>query len=168
MIKAASEQLALSSAAHLFNLPTTRHDAHSSARHSKDKNKAAPEQLRAASDRKRAIDELKAPWRFRGTLTPKPTMTSQLICLLIWNGNKILLSRIVSGGVANIHRAKAEPSCSSAQDDSSTLPLTPCLKIEVGHRIFLEHERNYKLGMDALVTVFFWNTNGIMVWAWML
>ena len=37
-----------------------------------------------------------------------------------------------------------------------------------GHRMFLEHERNYGLGMDALVTVCSWNTNGIMVWAWML
>ena len=36
------------------------------------------------------------------------------------------------------------------------------------HRILLEHERNYGLGMDALVTVFSWNTSGIMVWAWML
>ena len=31
-----------------------------------------------------------------------------------------------------------------------------------------EHERNYDLGMDALVTVCSWNTNGIMIWAWML
>ena len=31
-----------------------------------------------------------------------------------------------------------------------------------------EHERNYGLGMDALVTVCSWNTNGIIVWAWML
>ena len=37
-----------------------------------------------------------------------------------------------------------------------------------GHRMLLEHERNYDLGMDALVTVCSWNTNGIMVWAWML
>ena len=34
--------------------------------------------------------------------------------------------------------------------------------------MLLEHERNYGLGMDALVTVCSWNTNGIMVWAWML
>ena len=34
--------------------------------------------------------------------------------------------------------------------------------------MLLEHERNYDLGMDALVTVCFGNTNGIMVWAWML
>ena len=34
-------------------------------------------------------------------------------------------------------------------------------------RMFLEHERNYSLGMDALVSVCFWNTSGIMVWAWM-
>ena len=34
--------------------------------------------------------------------------------------------------------------------------------------MLLEHERNYSLGMDALVTVCSWNTNGIMVWAWML
>ena len=37
-----------------------------------------------------------------------------------------------------------------------------------GHRMLLEHERNYDLGMDALVTVCSWNTNGIMIWAWML
>ena len=37
-----------------------------------------------------------------------------------------------------------------------------------GHRMLLEHERNYALGMDALVPVCSWNTNGIMVWAWML
>ena len=36
-----------------------------------------------------------------------------------------------------------------------------------GHRMLLEHERNYGLGMDALVTVCSWNTNGIMIWAWM-
>ena len=34
--------------------------------------------------------------------------------------------------------------------------------------MLLEHERNYDLGMDALVTVCSWNTNGIMIWAWML
>ena len=37
-----------------------------------------------------------------------------------------------------------------------------------GHRMLLEHERNYGLGMDAPVTVCSWNTNGIMVWTWML
>ena len=37
-----------------------------------------------------------------------------------------------------------------------------------GHSMLLEHERNYVLGMDALVTVCSWNTNGIMLWAWML
>ena len=37
-----------------------------------------------------------------------------------------------------------------------------------GERMLLEHERNYGLGMDALVGVCSWNTNGIMVWAWML
>ena len=31
-----------------------------------------------------------------------------------------------------------------------------------------EHERNYALGMDALVTVCSSSTNGIMRWAWML
>ena len=36
------------------------------------------------------------------------------------------------------------------------------------HRMLLEHERNYGLGMDALVIVCSWNTNGIMVWACML
>ena len=37
-----------------------------------------------------------------------------------------------------------------------------------GHRMPLEHERNYGLGMEALVTLYSWNTNGIMVRAWML
>ena len=37
-----------------------------------------------------------------------------------------------------------------------------------GHRMLLEHERNYGLGMDALVTVCSWNTNGSIVWAWVL
>ena len=34
--------------------------------------------------------------------------------------------------------------------------------------MLLEHERNYDLGMGALGTVCSWNTNGIMIWAWML
>ena len=34
--------------------------------------------------------------------------------------------------------------------------------------MLLEHERNYGLGMDALVGVCSWNTNGIIFWAWML
>ena len=34
--------------------------------------------------------------------------------------------------------------------------------------MLLEHERYYGLGMDALVSVCSWNTNVIMVWAWML
>ena len=38
----------------------------------------------------------------------------------------------------------------------------------VGQRMLLEHERNYGLGMDALVTASSRNTNGIMVRAWML
>ena len=37
-----------------------------------------------------------------------------------------------------------------------------------GHHVLLEHERNYRLGMDALVSVCSWNTNGIEVWAWIL
>ena len=37
-----------------------------------------------------------------------------------------------------------------------------------GDCMLLEHERNYGLGMDAQVTVCSWNTNGMMVWAWML
>ena len=37
-----------------------------------------------------------------------------------------------------------------------------------GHRMLLEHEQRYGLGMDALVAVGSWNTNGIMVWAWLL
>ena len=36
-------------------------------------------------------------------------------------------------------------------------------------RMLLERERNYGLGMDALlVGVCSWNTNGIMAWTWML
>ena len=34
--------------------------------------------------------------------------------------------------------------------------------------MLLEHDRYYGLGMDALAIVCSWNTNGIMVWAWML
>ena len=34
--------------------------------------------------------------------------------------------------------------------------------------MLLEHEPNNGLDMDALVSVCFWNTSGIMVWAWML
>ena len=37
-----------------------------------------------------------------------------------------------------------------------------------GQRMLLEHERDYGLGMDALVIVCSGNTSGIMVWAWML
>ena len=37
-----------------------------------------------------------------------------------------------------------------------------------GHRMLLEHERNYDLGMDALISGCSWNTNGIMIWARML
>ena len=32
--------------------------------------------------------------------------------------------------------------------------------------MLLEHERDYDFGMDALVTVCSWNTNGIMILAW--
>ena len=34
--------------------------------------------------------------------------------------------------------------------------------------MILEHEQKYGVGMDALVTVCCWNTNGIMIWACML
>ena len=37
-----------------------------------------------------------------------------------------------------------------------------------GQRMLWEHERDYGLGMDALVSVCSGNTNEIMVWAWML
>ena len=37
-----------------------------------------------------------------------------------------------------------------------------------GHRLHLEHERNYGLGMYAPVAVCSWSTNGVMIWAWML
>ena len=35
-------------------------------------------------------------------------------------------------------------------------------------RMLLEHERNYGLGMGSLVSACTWNTNVIMVWAWIL
>ena len=35
-------------------------------------------------------------------------------------------------------------------------------------RMHLEHERDYGLGMDSLVSVCTWNTNVIMVLAWVL
>ena len=34
--------------------------------------------------------------------------------------------------------------------------------------MLLEQERYYGVGMDALIIVCSWNTNGIMLWAWML
>ena len=34
--------------------------------------------------------------------------------------------------------------------------------------MLLEPARNYRLGMDALVSVCSWNPHGIMAWAWML
>ena len=34
--------------------------------------------------------------------------------------------------------------------------------------MLLEYERDYDFGMDALVTVCSWNTNEIMISAWML
>ena len=37
-----------------------------------------------------------------------------------------------------------------------------------GQRMLLKRERNYDLSIDALVSVCSWNTNGTMVWAWML
>ena len=37
-----------------------------------------------------------------------------------------------------------------------------------GQRMRLEHEANYGLSMDALVSVCSWNTKGNMAWAWML
>ena len=37
-----------------------------------------------------------------------------------------------------------------------------------GNPMLLEHERYYALGMGAVATVCSWNTNVIMVWAWML
>ena len=37
-----------------------------------------------------------------------------------------------------------------------------------GNPMLLEHERHHGLGMDALATLCSWNTNVIMVWAWML
>ena len=37
-----------------------------------------------------------------------------------------------------------------------------------GDGMLLEHERNYSSGMEALMTVCSWRTNGIMAWAWML
>ena len=37
-----------------------------------------------------------------------------------------------------------------------------------GPRMLLEQAQNYGLGLDALVTVCSRNTNGTMVWAWMM
>ena len=37
-----------------------------------------------------------------------------------------------------------------------------------GQPMLLEHECYYGFGMDALVSVCSWNTNAVMVWAWML
>ena len=37
-----------------------------------------------------------------------------------------------------------------------------------GDYMLLDTERNYGLGMDALVIACPWNTNRIMAWAWML
>ena len=37
-----------------------------------------------------------------------------------------------------------------------------------GQRMLFEHERDYGFAMDALVIVCSGNTNGSMVWAWML
>ena len=37
-----------------------------------------------------------------------------------------------------------------------------------GLRTLSQHERNYALGMDALVSVCSWNTNINMLWAWMV
>ena len=36
-----------------------------------------------------------------------------------------------------------------------------------GNRMLWEHERYHALGMDAVATVCSWNTNVIMLWAWM-
>ena len=36
-----------------------------------------------------------------------------------------------------------------------------------GYRMLLEHEGDYGLGMDAMVTVCSWSTKEIMAWAWM-
>ena len=49
--------------------------------------------------------------------------------------------------------------------DARTL-LSLCMEALYSHRMLLEHERYYGLGMDALVTVCSWNTNVLMVWAW--
>ena len=37
-----------------------------------------------------------------------------------------------------------------------------------GHRMLSGHERNYGLGLDALVTICSRDTNAIIAWAWML
>ena len=37
-----------------------------------------------------------------------------------------------------------------------------------GQRMLLGHEWKYGVGTDALVSLCSWDTNGIMVWAWML
>ena len=42
------------------------------------------------------------------------------------------------------------------------------LGMDHGDSMLLEHERNYGLGMDALVTICSGKAHGITVWAWML
>ena len=37
-----------------------------------------------------------------------------------------------------------------------------------GHCVLSEHEHYYGLSMGAVITVCSWNTNVIMVWAWVL
>ena len=61
----------------------------------------------------------------------------------------------------------------TTQSRSSCISKSTNRKLWFGHgfsgdRMHLEHERNYGLGMDSLMIVRTWNTNGIMVWAWML
>ena len=51
---------------------------------------------------------------------------------------------------------------------SSKKPVAVLENICSGYRMLWEHERYYGLGMDAPVVVCSWNTNVILVWAWML
>ena len=54
------------------------------------------------------------------------------------------------------------------EGDVETLLALPCGHGCSSYRMLSKHERDYALGMDALVIVCSRNTNEIMLWAWML
>ena len=62
--------------------------------------------------------------------------------------------------------------CLARSPKAGSKPATPTLlrhiiAKHVMDRMLLQHEGDYGLGMDAMVTVCSWNTKEIMVWAWM-